>query len=169
MNNSVELLTNTSSVWILEDPALINREFALGFLYGGMFLFKQLPVDSEPYFKVRGTAFNGDEDNVPHRIRSVDQLYDFADIFNVELEQVQADMERYTKVPGKYAIMLVHPKYNGEFILFHVESPIFLQGLFTPLKAGNIPYDQVLLHNPIKDGVAYNIQGLNLPNLEDIQ
>lgn len=172
MNNPIELITNTGSIWKFEDPALLTKEFVSGFLYGGMFLLKQLPVESDPYFTIRNTFFDTalkKYDVPPIRIHSVSQLHNFANFRSAELDKVQANVKKYMNVPGKYAVMLHDPRYEDVFDLFYVESLVFFQGLFTALNIGNIPYETVILHKPIKDGVAYNIQGLNLPNLEDIQ
>lgn len=165
MSNPIELLTNTSSVWKLEDPALLTKEFVGGFLYGGMFLLKELPEESEPYFTVRNTFYDTalkKYDVPPLRINSVSQLHDFADFRSAELDKVQANVKKYMNVAGKYALMLYDPRYDDEFNLLYFEWPVFLQGLFTILNAGNIPYDKVVLHKPMKNDVVYNIEGLNL-------
>lgn len=57
---------------------------------------------------------------------------------------------------------------DNEAILFSVEYFTFFQGLFTTLNAAEIPYEKVVLHKPIRAEIAYNITGLNLPDLEDL-
>ena len=120
MNSAIELLTNRGSVWKFEDPALESNEFVSGFLYGGMFLLKQLPKDSNPYFIVHDTAVK-EEGLRALRIDSVSQLRNFGDISSVELDKVQANMTRYMDVPRKYIFMLYDPKYTGEFNMFYIK------------------------------------------------
>ena len=158
---SIKLTTGGKTVWSLS-VGIGRDEFIEGFLYGGLFILKQMPSH---YFIVE-SKFPRDE--TPYR--SVDELrnnFDFLFHTYVPLNEAEVQTEDGL-LPGYYTFWLRDPDQDGEANCVFVKSPLFLQGLFTALKAAGVPYERVLLHKPIKDGLTYDIEGLRLPKLEDI-
>lgn len=163
MATTIKLVTGKTTVWdINKSNNRQDREFVDGLLYGGMFLLNELPSH---YFI--------EETRVPwgkYFYNGVGELKNNRHFFGhtfVPLVEAEAQTED-DMMAGYYTVWLRDPMEEGEANSVTFMFPSFLQGLFTALDLAKVSYNRVVLHKPIKDGVAYNIQGLNLPDLKDI-
>lgn len=160
---SIELRTDDYEIiWEL-DTKDRTENFVVGSLYGCLFLLHKNPGYQ---ITILLSKFNNDILYGAH-ITDVEDIKNFSSVLS-ELHQNIEAIQINTELINVYQIFLRDVAQEGKanFATVNVD---FFQGLFTMLNAANIPYDQVLLHKPIKDGIAYNIQGVNLPHLEEIQ
>lgn len=161
------------NVWTL-DTRNKSEDFIHGLIYGSIYLFERL-IEWRVFF----TRQTEDEQFVDG-LEELGDSFNFIDNLMIPLQEVILRAGDRTK-PNYYTVWLRNPENNhpdniandgdpelGLANLVSVKSVDFFQGLFTALNSQNVPYERVVLHKPIKDGVAYNIQGLNLPDLKDI-
>ena len=161
MTTTIKLVNDKTTVWqINKSNNKQDKEFVDGFLYGGLFLLNDLPSHyfvEETRF-ARGLYIYSVLDNLKINRDFLGHTY-------IPLAEIQDNNDI---IAGYYTVWLRDPMEEGEANSVTFKSPPFLQGLFTVLDLAKIPYERVVLHKPIKDGITYNVQGLNLPNLKDI-
>ena len=154
---TISLMSNDKVVWTLE---VISNEFIAGFLYGGLFILKQLPnhhfIIQYAFSRVSYNNVDELQNNFSSLRRTHIPLYE-AQILTADV--LSAD---------HYIFWLRDPDFSYEGNLVSVKSLLFLQGLFTALHLARIPYERVLLHKPIRDHITYSIKELQLPDLKNI-
>ena len=159
---------NNNNVWVLNTTNK-SEDFIDGLIYGATYLFELLPEYTVHYLKNENDYQIDVIDDV------IDDVFDFISA-SILLKEVPK--YTYDPQPNYYTVWLRKPINTHPDVqnvdrtavanLVNVKSIDFFQGLFTALKSDDIPYERVVLHKPIKNGVAYDIQGLNLPDLKDI-
>ena len=155
---------NNNNVWVLNTTNK-SEDFIEGLIYGATYLYELLPE-----YTVYVHQYEYDQ--------RVDILEDMFDFISASILLKEVPKYTYDAQPNYYTVWLRKPINTHPDVqnvdrtavanLVNVKSIDFFQGLFTALKSDDIPYERVVLHKPIKNGVAYDIQGLNLPDLKDI-
>ena len=111
------------------------------------------------------------------QIRTVEEINDLGSVL-VQLHQTIESVKVNIRVADVYQILLRDVTRQDQVNLGLVKLEFF-QGLFTILDLIKMPYEKVLLHKPVMYTYIarpyyalklynFDIQGLNLPNIEDI-
>jgi hypothetical protein len=172
----------------LHDPGKIlweltskDQDFINGFAYGALFMLigddgRQI---RRRYLRLTGPAVIFDDPNEKATYFNVptlagfylgisDFIYETSTPLN-KIKELMAPIvaeSKYLPDPvDKYLVWLLDPTDNTLATLIIASGETFFQGLFTALNAANVPYDKAVLHKPIRNGIAYDIEGLELPML----
>lgn len=164
----VEFKSNGQRLWKI-DVENKDDEFIDGLLYGCLFLLKQ-----KPNHQVIFTYVNHRDDKLYEAsINSVDEVCSMGSVV-VKFHAAMKPLNSH--IYDVYQVYLNDPSEEGKVNLLWLNGPEFFQGLFTILDMIQMPYEKVVLHNPVQythhlNGVRQHnveIQGLTASNLEAI-
>ena len=171
--NSVELRTDSNqSIWKL-DTKDRDEDFVDGLLYGSLFLLQQ-----NPGHHIAITYSKWKDDRLYEKqIRTVEEIDDLGSVL-AQLHKTIGSVKINTRMSDVYQILLRDVTRQDQVNIAFVNLEFF-QGLFTILDLIKMPYEKVLLHKPVmytyiaepyyaRKLYNFDIQGLNLPNIEDI-
>lgn len=158
--NSIEFRDSEGEVlWELHGDIEFNSDFMLGFMYAALYGREHTTLFPNNY------SFG--------LVRRVDMFFvrylaDLKFRGYLRSERLHEISNRSTidkAEPGSYVIWLRKSAILGRdaviWVNFHTID--FIQGLLTALNSFNIDPTELILTKPYKDGIFYDIQGLNLP------
>lgn len=153
------IVNKIDTLWTLQSK---SKKFVAGFLYGALYEITLPKYHGEYYFKVSGprnqTIFN---------YRDLEKVFGIPDQFDiVDIEEITLHFTKNISRQGVYTAWLrYHLEGNNKerAVPVHGKDLDILRGVITAANAFGIPVTEIILYKTYKDGVFYDINGLNLP------
>ena len=149
------------TLWTLQGE--FTDKFVAGFLYGALYV-TTLPEHREDYYYFK---ISGPKNYVILNYRDSEKNFGIPDQFDIiDIEDVTHELTVSISEPGRYTTWLRYHwegKNMEQAVPIHGEDLDNLRGVITAANAFNVPNTDIILTKTYKDGIYYDINGLNLP------
>lgn len=161
--DNIQFLDGDAILWELRSDLDTGfyPDFIMGFIYGALY-GRECTAKAQYNFRLLGPldafAVRYFNDLGASRFYSYFIQTEYLQLVNNALTIHKARQGHYI-MWLRYPVPLAEPLASS--MIFSTSE--FIQGLLTGLNSFNIDPDEVLLAKPYKDGIFYDIQGMNLP------